>query len=88
MEVKGNSAGGHKWAVTGQEHEPTFDENGKKMVMHHVHFQTNTGSKGTVSLPDHEYSAVNVHGKINHLAGEMIKVDTMNSTTPPPEHVK
>ena len=86
MAVEANRTGGHKWAVTSQEHEPTFNEDGKKVVMHHVHFQTHTGSKGTVSLPDHEYSAANVHERVSHLAGEMIKVDGMNSSHTP-EHL-
>lgn len=71
------------WAVTGQEEEPTIDENGQASTTHHVAFKTNTGHESTVSLPDSQFSAANVAEQINYKAGQITQVHTMTSANAP-----
>ena len=73
----------HTWAVTNQEEEPGYDENGRPVTFHHVHFRTNTGHESHVTLPDTHFSAANVAAEINAKAAEMVRVHHMNSSNQP-----
>lgn len=73
----------HIWAVTDQEEEPSYDENGNSTTLHHIHFKTNTGHISHVTLPDSHFSAANVAAAINHKAAEMVRVHQMNSDNQP-----
>lgn len=75
----------HTWAVTGQEEEPTIDEDGQATSVHHVHFKTNTGHESTVSIPNAQFNAANVARAITAKAAQIVAVHGMNSTNAPTE---
>lgn len=75
----------HAWAVTHEQEEPVIDANGQPTTLHHVHFQTNTGRKSSVAVPDTEYTAQNVATKIHAKAQHINTVAGMNSTNAPQE---
>lgn len=77
------TAPGHTWAVTGQEEEPTLTDEGQPSTVHHVHFQTNTGHRSHVSIPDETFSARTVAQAIAAKAQEMNMVHGLNSTNAP-----
>lgn len=49
------------YQVIKQEHDNTFRSDGTTGGMWTVHLQHADGTKGTVTLPDEEYTAGNVH---------------------------
>jgi hypothetical protein len=73
----------HKWAVTGQEEEPTIDEKGFPTTLHHVQFKTNTGHDSHVTLSGHEFTPANVAKAIEEKANHIISVHMLNSTNAP-----
>lgn len=77
------SAQSHTWAVTGQEEEPTIDEDGQPTSLHHVHFQTNTGHKSTVTVPNEQFTAANVARAITAKAKQIVAVHGMTSANAP-----
>ena len=76
---------GHTWAVTGQEEEPTLDDNARPTSLHHVTFKTNTGHTSTVSIPDAQFTAANVAKAITTKANEINRVHVLTSTNVPTE---
>lgn len=75
----------HTWAVTGQEEEPTIDEDGQATSVHHVSFKTNTGHESSVSIPNAQFNATNVAKAIAAKAAQIVAVHGMNSTNAPSE---
>lgn len=79
------AAAPHAWAVTGQQEEPTIDEDGQATSVHHVSFKTNTGHESSVSIPNAHFNAANVAKAITAKAAQIVAVHGMNSTNAPAE---
>ena len=77
------SAQPHTWAVTGQQEEPTIDEDGQPTTVHHVSFQTNTGHKSTVAIPDEQFTAANVAKAVAAKAKQIVTVHGLTSANAP-----
>lgn len=70
----------HTWAITGQEEEPTLDDDGRPTTLHHVSFLTNTGHESRVTIPDEQFNAVTVGQRVAAKAAEINAVHGLNST--------
>lgn len=79
------TATGHTWAVTGQQEEPTLDDNAQPTSLHHVTFKTNTGHTSTVTIPDRAFTASNVAKAVAAKASEINRVHALTSTNQPSE---
>lgn len=75
----------HTWAITGQQEEPTIDEDGQATSVHHVSFRTNTGHESSVAIPNEQFNAVNVARAVAAKAAHINTVHSMNSTNAPTE---
>lgn len=75
----------HTWAITGQQEEPTIDEEGRPTSVHHVEFKTNTGHTSRVTIPDAQFNAVTVARAVKAKAKQIVDVHHMTSENAPEE---